>query len=176
MGSRMGTGVLVVLLCAIFFGAVLWFRSKPKQAIEDRVESIADVLTPDPINQAVIAGAINTQAEDASIHLLHSAQSVGAAKRGKKDEAYYLEMKTTLPEIDREVFYYEAWLLQPIPYDFFPVGEMMTDEEGDFILTWQAPDRDNNYLMYDRIVITRQERKGSTDPNVKVAEGAFGVN
>lgn len=173
LGSTAVTGLAVVGLFIVFVFAVLEFR-KPNVVPEDRVDSIAEVMTPDPISAAVIAGAIDTESEHATIHPINSLESIGLARRGEKDGAYNIEFTTSLPEIDREVFYYEVWLVQPIPYDFLPIGEMTTNDEGKFVLEWQAPDKDANYSGYAQIVITRQEKKGSPDPNVKVAEGEFG--
>ncbi len=173
LGSTAITGLVVVVLFVVFVFAVFQFR-KPKEAVQDRVGSIADVMTPDPISAAVIAGAIDTESEHATMHPLNSAESIGRARRGEKDDAYHIELTLTLPEIDREIFYYEVWLVQPIPYDFLPIGEMTTDEDGKFILAWQAPDKDADYSGYVQIVITRQEKTGSPDPNVKIAEGEFG--
>lgn len=171
-GSAIGTGALVLILFVVFVFAVRWFRSAPIEE-EQTVSSIADILTPDPISQAVIDSAIDTESRIASLRWVATGEVVGEARRGEKDDKFYIEFISTLPEIDREVYYYQVWLLQRIPYDFFSVGEMVTDEEGKFVLEWLAPDEED-YSGYSEIVITVNEYGGSSDPGVHLVEGKFG--
>jgi len=173
LGTKVGTGLVVLGLFVLFVMAVAWFR-KPPESVKDPIDSIAEIMKPDPINQAILSGAIDTTSENASIHLMGSQEVQGSVKRGKKDDAYYLEAKMSLPEIDRELYYYMLWIVRPIPYDFLSLGEMTTDEEGNFLLTWQAGDKTENYLDYDQLVITRQRYGETTDPETKIAEGEFG--
>jgi hypothetical protein len=170
--STVGTVMVVIILFVVFVLAVGWFRA-PKDDVRTRVNSIADVMTPDPINESVIAGAIDTEDREALIYPMGSESSIGLAKRGEKNDAYFFEITSSLPEIDREVYYYSVWLVQPVPYDYVSVGEMVTDDDGAFVLEWEWLD-DMDYFGYVDIVITRQEYNGSTDPNVRVAEGRFG--
>ena len=171
-GSAVGTGIIVLTLFVLFVFAVRWFRSAPVEE-ETTVNSIADVLTPDPIAQAVIDGAIDTESKIATLKWEATGETVGEARRGEKDDAFYIEFTSTLPEIDREVYYYQVWILRRIPYDFFSVGEMMTDEEGKFVLEWLAPDHED-YSGYSEIVITVNEYKGSADPGTHLVEAKFG--
>ena len=171
-GSTIGTAVLVLLLFVLFIFAVKWFRTKPEQ--EDAiVSSIVDVLKPDPISQALIDGAIDTQSRDASLYWVSTRERVGVATRGKKDDHYYLEIKTSLPEIDRETHYYQAWLLRRLPYGYFSIGEMITDEDGYFVLDWEAPD-DEDYAGYTEIILTVNAYVESPDPGTHKVEGSFG--
>src|SRR3989338_10225106 len=96
-GSSVGTGVIVLSLFLIFVLAVKWFRSEP---VEEKmtVPSLVDVLTPDPISEAFINGSIDTESREARLAWVATGESVGTALRGKKDEGYYLELKTVLPE------------------------------------------------------------------------------
>lgn len=170
--SAIGTGMIVVFLFVIFVVSIRWFRSQ-SQKEKPFVASIAEVLKPDPISQAVIDTAIDTQSRDAILKWVATGERVGTAVRGEKDGRYYIEMKATLPTIDREVYYYQVWLLQRLPYDFFSLGEMVTDEEGYFILEWEALD-DQDYFGYTHLVITVNEYGGSPDPGEHLVEGVFG--
>jgi predicted transcriptional regulator len=170
--SAAGTSAVVIILFVVFVFAVMWFR-QPKDEVEERIDSIAEVLRPDPISQAVLSGAIDTESHTATLTLGVTGETVGEARRGKKDERYFFELKATLPEIDREVFFYEAWLVRPIPYGFFSAGELVTNEEGDFIVEWEG-ENEKDYSGYVEVVITRQEYQGSTDPQAHIVEGTFG--
>ncbi len=174
ISTKVGTGLVVLVLFFVFAFSVYWFR-KPNTEPNDRIESIANIMTPDPINQALLSGAIDTTSENAVIRSLSSQETVGTIKRGKKDDAYYLEAKLILPEIDRVLSYYNVWLVRPIPYDFISLGEMTTDEEGSFIFTWQAADKMEDYSTYSQIVITKQQYGGTKDPETKIASGEFGM-
>ncbi len=171
-GSAIGTGALVLLLFVVFVFAVRWFRSEPPEE-EQTVSSIADVLTPDPIAQAVIDNAIDTESKVATLRWTATGEAVGEARRGEKDGEFYIEFTSSLPEIDRATQYYQVWLLRRIPYDFFSLGEMITDEEGNFVLEWQAPDK-QDYSGYSEIVITVNDYQGSADPGTHLVEGTFG--
>lgn len=171
-GSAVGTVVAVVVLFLVFVVSVKWFRSDPVVE-EATVASIADVLKPDPISQAVIDGAIDTESREATLYWTSTSERVGAVSRGEKDDRYYVEMKTSLPEIDRELYYYQVWLLRRLPYDFFSLGEMVTDEDGYFVLEWGAPD-DEDYSGYTQVIITRNIYGESTDPEVQLVKGEFG--
>lgn len=170
-GSTAVTAIVVLVLFIVFILAVRWFRSEPEQE-ESVVSSIADVLKPDPISQAVIDGAIDTQSRQATLNWVASGERVGAATRGEKDDRYYFEMKTSLPEIDRETQYYQVWLLSRLPYDFFSLGEMVTDEEGYFVLEW-APGDDEDYSSYTQVIVTLNAYDGSSDPGTHLVEGEF---
>lgn len=171
--SVIGTIASVLVLFVIFIVAVRWFRSEspPEETV---VSSIADVLKPDPISQAVIDGAIDTQSREATLYWTATGERVGAAVRGDKDGRYYVDMKMTLPEIDRETQYYQVWLLSRLPYDFFSLGEMVTDDDGDFVLEWEASD-DEEYSSYTQVIITRNAYDGSPDPDVQLVKGEFGI-
>jgi hypothetical protein len=170
-GSSIGTGVIVLFLFFLFIMAVKWFRSEP---VEEKrtVPSLVDVLTPDPISQTLVNGSIDTQSREARLVWVATGESVGTALRGDKDGKYYIELKTLLPEIDREKMYYQVWVLRRLPYDFFSLGEMATDEEGFFVLRWEALD-DEDYLDYTEIIITANQYQGSADPEAHLVEGQF---
>lgn len=164
--------MVVIVLFIVFVFSIRWFRTDSSQGIET-VPSIANVLTPDPISQAVIENSIDTQSRVAALYWQATGKMVGEARRGEKDGGFYFELETRLPEIDRAVAYYQVWLLRKIPYDFFSAGEMVTDDEGDFVLEWNASDR-KDYSTYTQIIITSNKYEGSPDPGEHLVEGEFG--
>ena len=171
-GSAIGTGVAVLALFVLFIFAVAWFRTPQEDESSQYVDSIVDVLTPDPISQAVLKG-VDTESKDAALYWATTSEELGDAKRGVKDDKYYFEAKLNLPEIDREVHYYQVWLVRRLPYDFFSVGEMVTNDDGEFVLEWEAED-DEDYFDYTQIVITVNLYEGSSDPGDHLVEGEFG--
>ncbi len=171
-GSAIGTGLIVIALFLLFVFAVKWFRAEPPAEVTD-TDSIVNILTPDPISQAIINGAIDTEAREANLLWVATGEELGEARRGQKDDGYYVEIKTLLPEIDREVHYYQVWLVRKIPYDFFSLGEMVTNDDGDFVLEWVASDKED-YSAYTDIVITVNLYDGSPDPGDHLVEGTFG--
>ena len=171
--SGMGTTLVVVALFIFFVVAVLWFR-RPHEQREDRIDSIAEVLRPDPISQAMLHGLIDTESRDAALKLLVNNKVVGQASRGTKDDQYFLRVAATLPEIDREIFYYQLWIIRPIPYDYISIGELITDEDGVFTIEWQG-EKEKDYSGYMQLVITKQAYAGSTDPQAHIIEGEFGT-
>jgi hypothetical protein len=171
-GSAVVTAAAVIVLFVVFVVAVKWFRAEPV-AEESVVSSIVNVLKPDPISQAVIDGAIDTESREATLYWTSTGERVGSATRGEKDNRYYFEMKTSLPEIDRELYYYQVWLLSRLPYDFFSLGEMVTDEDAYFVLEWEAQN-DEDYSNYTQVIITRNVYGESSDPDVQLVKGVFG--
>jgi len=173
LGSAVGTGAMVVVLFIVFIFAVQWFRAPKEELEEVLVSSIVDVLTPDPISEAVLK-AIDTESKEATLHWISTGELLGEAERGVKDDRYYFEAELSLPEIDRDVHYYQVWLIRKLPYDFFSLGEMVTNDDGAFMIEWVAGDDDVDYFEYTGIVITVNQYDGTSDPIVKRVEGEFG--
>ena len=162
----------MVLLFVLFIFAVQWFRAPKEDPVEARIDSIVEVLTPDPISEAVLKG-IDTQSRLATLRWTSTQEMLGEAVRGIKDEQYYFEAKLSLPEIDREIHYYQVWLVRTLPYDYFSLGEMVTNDDGEFVIEWQAEDG-VDYSDYTSIVITVNTYDGSSDPGDHLVEGEFG--
>lgn len=169
--SILSTGAVVIALVILFVISVIWFRS-PKETIDDRLDSISDILRPDPISQTLLNGAIDTKSKTAQLYLLQSSEVSGQARRGIKDGRYFFEMKSSLPEIDRQVYFYNVWIVRQIPYDFFSLGEMVTNDDGEFVLAWEAQDNED-YMSYTEVVVTLQEYGGVSDPQQHIVEGEF---
>ncbi len=171
--SAVGTGLVVLILFFVFVVAVKWFRAPKEEVVVSEID-ITNVLTPDPVASHVIEKGIDRDSKDANLFWLGTGEQIGEAARGEKDGKYYLEIESPLPEIDREIYYYQVWLLREIPYDFFSLGEMITDEDGVFIFEWKAPD-DELYNDFIQIIITRNLYDGSSEPEDKVIQGEFGI-
>lgn len=171
-GSRIVTITLVLGLCVLFVVLLFWFR-RPQPVNQDGIDSIAQILTPDPISQFLVNGAIDTISKTAQLFLVADWTGLGQAERGRKDDRPFFQIKAELPEIDRALFFYEGWLVRPLPYAYFSMGEMMTNEDGLFVLEWEGQ-KDQDISDYVQVVITRQEYGGSPDPQVHIVEGMFG--
>lgn len=109
--------------------------------------------------------------ESAVIKNLSDGAEIGAATRGAENSILYFTIKVSLPVIDRETEFYEVWLMRQVPFDFISVGEMTTNDSGEFVLEWagEAADR----FQFNKVVITREAKDGNSAPANKVAEGAF---
>ncbi|HBK34209.1 TPA: hypothetical protein DEP34_02670 [Candidatus Uhrbacteria bacterium] len=169
----LGTGVAMLLLVVLFVVLVAWFRSSKSAPSEEIVDSITDVLTPTPVSVELIERAVDIQSREAILYWLGTGEEIGEARRGEKDGAYYLRVKTALPMIDRESQFYEVWLLQQIPYAYFSAGEMITNDLGEFVLEWDAPEKAVSYNGYTRVIITLEVYDENSDPASHVAEGIF---
>lgn len=97
---------------------------------------------------------------------------VGEAKRGTKDGVFYHTVTATLPEIDREAYFYEGWLVRKVPFDYFSTGEMVTNKEGEFVLEWEG-EEGASYADYTEVVITLEPRDNDPSPADHVLEGTF---
>jgi hypothetical protein len=174
IGSIAITIGVIVILFLLFVVSVAWFRTSKPEPEQPLVDSIADVLTPESIAESVIEGGIDTLSKTANLYHLTSDAPVGVTVRGTKDEKFYIEMKTTLPEIDREVSFYEVWLVRQVPFHFISTGEMLTNEEGEFVLEWTAEEEGDDYSDYTQVVVTIESREDYAGPGPHVAEGEFG--
>lgn len=174
MKPIVGTVGAILILIIIFGVAVAWFRASKKTPEEMVfVESIADVLTPESVSLNAIEEGVDTKSRDAILYSNTDGAEVGSAKRGAKDGAFYHSAKATLPEIDREAFFYEGWLVRKVPFDFFSTGEMVTNDDGEFVLEWEG-EEDEDYSGYTQVVLTIEPYDGNPDPGDHVAEGEFG--
>jgi hypothetical protein len=174
IGSIAITAGVIVLLFIIFVVAVTWFRTSKPDPEEPLVESIADVLTPETVADAIIEGGIDTLSKTANLYHLANNVPVGVTVRGVKDDHFYIEMKTTLPEIDREAYFYEVWLVRQVPFDFISAGEMLTNDDGEFVLEWVAAEEEDDFSDYTQVVVTIESRENYAGPGEHVAEGVFG--
>ena len=164
-----GTLVIVLLLGGLFVYSVKAFRDR-----DDEIdESVPEVSVTDLAGTSISVQLPENDAKEATMVAKTSEGGHGTARRDVKVGKYELTVKVAMPEIDREVHFYEVWLLRQIPYSFFSVGEMVTNDLGEFVLGFEG-EEDQDYSEYHRVVITRQVYDGDSDPGRHIVEGEFG--
>lgn len=164
--------VLVVLALIVLFVYLVYDFRKPKEEPEELVGSIENVLTPTPGSLLIPEEILFPKSRDAVLYHSITGEEFGEARRGTKDGEYFHTVKAGLSEIDREIQFYEGWLVSPIPYNFFSTGEMVTNDLGEFILEFEG-EKGNDYSAYTQVVITLEAYKGPSGPNTHIAEGEF---
>jgi hypothetical protein len=168
-----GTVGAVAAFAALFAYGIWWFRfdrgvDEPAEAASDA--TIADVLTPSPVSSAALAAAVGDSA-DADLRDVSGGSSSAVARRETGDGRFFFSVKASLPEIDREAWAYEAWLLRQAPYDYFSVGEFETNDDGEWVLEWSGVA--GKYDAYTQVVVTLEAKDGNPDPSGHVLEGEF---
>ncbi|MFH1405492.1 MAG: hypothetical protein ABIH21_05390 [Patescibacteria group bacterium] len=166
------TATVIVLLAIVFVVAVYQFRKPKEQDAGDIVKSIEDVFVQTKGPLFVPEEGLFPNSRSATIYDSVTGQSLGTAYRGTKNDKYFFEIVAPLAEIDREIHYYQVWLVRAIPYDYFSAGEMVTNELGQFILEWEG-EEEHEYGGYSQIVITREAYDGPEGPSTHIAEGEF---
>jgi|GEM_PF-935791 len=174
----------VGIFALIIFGAGLFYlrTNQNQNTVEPTTNAAYNPNNPkNPINPPPSLGYGGRGSSDnntvlpkqtTTIKSLSSNLEVGTAERGIENNILYHTVSVTLPEINRETEFYEGWLVRQAPYDFFSTGEMVTNDDGDFVLEWAGEHSD--ITSYDHVVITREARDGNAAPSAHVAEGGFG--
>jgi len=165
-----GTGVVVVILGALFIYGVARFNA-PDAPEEQQENRLSDVLTPTPLD-AIDAGNEIVGLDRIALQGIDGRYADGEATRAIEDERFVHTVKAVLPDIDREAYFYEGWLLRRIPFEFFSTGEMVTNEVGEFVLEWEGKS-DEDYSDYTEVIITLEPYDDNPDPATHVAEGQF---
>jgi hypothetical protein len=171
--SIFGTSGLAILCFALFAYGVYEFRfAKRDQTAAGLAVRATEVNV--AISPVVRSGA-DGQDRDADLMDVSGGSAFGFATRGKKDGRFFHALKTSLPAIDREVFFYEGWLVRPAPFDFFSTGEMATNSLGEFVLefTGESGAEEGNYAGYTKVVVTLEARDGNPAPAQHILEGEF---
>lgn len=152
-------------LAIILFAAGLYhLRSEEWQ--KSREETVAVSAT-----AALGSNQLKIMSRDVTIKSLSSGLEIGSATRGIENGIFYHTIKASLPVVDREKEFYEAWLLCQTPFDFFSTGEMVTNEDGEFVLEWAGSH--NDIENYSHVIITREARDNNPVPGERVAEGGW---
>lgn len=168
----MSTVFIVLVLVAIFVYAVYEFR-KPKEEAAPAVETIEDVLKPSPLLVSVEGSSQKIEdVEKADLQAVTEQGGHGLATRQIEDGIYFHTVKAALPEIDRERFFYEGWLVRKVPFDYFSTGEMFTNNLSEFVLRFEGDPR-GDYEEYTQIVITLEPYDDNPDPGQHILEGEF---
>lgn len=167
VSRHMHLWVIVGGFVLLFAGSMFLFRtSKPEKKTE--ASSVVSLLA-----SQTVTTPTSFSDPDATLIELSSNKPIGIATRSVGNGLFHMSLRATLPGIDRESQFYQVWLVRPVPYDYLPAGEMMTNEMGAFVLDWDGlPETD--YSGYIDLVITLQARNGNPDPQGRVAEGEFG--
>lgn len=160
------TVALVMLLVGVFAGSVYVFRTSHASRAKSTGLPVA-------ITKAE-AAALLADPELVTIELanLEKGSGSGTATLERKDGKIHVSLKTSPPPIDRATTTYEAWLFSRLPFGFFPLGELVTDELGAFILEWEQADQ-ARYATYRTIIVTREAKDANPDPGAHVLEGTF---
>lgn len=164
--SAVKTVFLVLLLVGVFAGSVYVFRtSHASRPIKS--------MLPVSVEKAEAAPIPNVP-ELVTIELtnMESAPSHGTATLERKDGKIHVALKASPPPIDRVTTSYEVWLFSRLPFGFFPLGELVTDEQGAFVLDWEQADK-ASYTSYRTIIVTREAKDANPDPGVHILEGTF---
>lgn len=178
----LGTGFAIIVLVFLFAWSVKTFRAQDKTAPEDIIEKapLAGILEPSPVT--ITSASLGEGVRQAELKSLAADGAQGIATRGEKDGHFYFTVTTTLLPIDRETQAYEVWLIRQLPYDFISLGEMVTNDLGQFIREWepavpQPGDARINlfadYAGYTSVLITRETKDGNADPGAHVMKGEF---
>jgi hypothetical protein len=170
-----GTIAVVLVLFGLFCYGIYQFRFAPKEEAptSNVVPTVTDVLTPSPVTASALQAQVTADARTAELRDVTSNVTIGHATRGEKDKHYYFTLNTDLPEIDRERFFYEGWILRKVPYDYVSVGDLVTNDEGKFVLEWEADVSPEIYAAYTTVIVTLEARDGNPDPSTHVLRGVF---
>ncbi len=170
-GTLFTTGFIVLVCIGLFVYGIWWFRFRPKETVTTTPpDSIANVLTPSPVSSAIIAASTRT-ASSAKLRDVRGGSSSASATRETDDGQFFLKLKADLPEIDREKFYYEAWLIRQVPYDYISVGDIVTNDDDEWVLEWVGIEK--KYDAYTRVIVTLEAKDDNPDPSGHVLEGEF---
>lgn len=156
------TALALLAIVIVFYLAAKWFRADAA-ATAPTVSSDASVTAP-------LATPPTSFIPEAA--LVGPDGSSGTAHRTEAGGIYSIALRADLPVIDRETTHYEGWLLEQSPYHFFSLGEMVTDETGAFILTWEGKPGED-YLDYSEVIVTREANDTNPDPSTHVLRGVF---
>lgn len=158
--------ILGIITLVLFVAGLYHLRSEEWQGNEELAKENSE-----PIITSNSSSELGVISQETKIKSLTSSEEIGSATRGIDKGIFYHTVKVTLPSIDREKEYYEGWLLRQTPFDFFSTGEMVTNDDGDFVLEWAGTH--DNVDDYNQVVITREVRDSNVAPGERVAEGKW---
>ncbi len=159
---------LAIVCAGLFVYGIYHFRFEKKE-----VENTAIRATDAEVAGTLVSIPGSTGKDrEAELVDVSGGSASGVAIRSTSDDRFSHSVKAVLPEIDREAFFYEGWLLRKVPFDFFSTGEMVTNSLGEFVLEWEGP-LGENFNDYTKVVITLEARDGNPDPAQHILEGEF---
>lgn len=171
-GALFGTLGIVAALAGLFAYGIWWFRfaRDEEEPAAVATDSIANVLTPSPVSTAALSASVRASGS-ATLRDVRGGSASGEAERDADDGQFSFSIKANLPEIDRDAYAYEAWLLRQVPYDYFSVGEFVTNDAGEWVLEWSGAS--GKHDAYTQVVVTVEPKDGNPDPSAHVLEGEF---
>ena len=96
----------------------------------------------------------------------------GKATRDIEEEQFHHVVRASLPGISEEYYYYEGWLVRPVPFEYFSTGDMVHNEDGEWVLEWFG-EENKDYSSYTEVVITLEPRDENPAPDIHILEGRF---
>lgn len=169
--SLTGIGFVVVVLIGLFIYGVAKFNAPKEEVDEPLGETITEVMTPSPTT-ALIEKRVIDGVETATLVDVRGRGGHGEATRFMEDGIFTHAVKATLPAIDRETHFYEGWLLRRVPFDFFSTGEMVTNDDGEFVLEWKGKEGDD-FSDYPEVIITLEQYDDDPAPSTHYLNGEF---
>jgi len=175
VSSRRGLYLLIAFSVIILIVLILSLTRSSEDVIQD--VSFIPVDTP-PIEQTIpVIDASVSGFEEVELVYPENGAPAGIARRGEEDGHYVLVVVGDLPTINREVHFYEGWLVTPGITDYFSVGELFSRDDGKWALVFEE-----DPLMpideidtFTRVVITREIIGEGGDPSpYHMAEACFG--
>lgn len=171
-GAIVLTGLIMIAIAGLFACGIWWFRFRPRETVgAAAANTIANVMSPTSVSAADLAASTAGTAREAALRDVSGGSASGTATRDTVDGQFSFMLKASLPGIDRESQSYEAWLVRQVPYDFFSLGEIVTNDEGAWVLEWKGAA--GTHEGFTRVVVTRESKDGNTDPSGHVLEGEF---
>lgn len=171
-GALAGTLGVVVALAALFAYGIWWFRfgRSPEPELVAKDTLMSATVPSSPISVAALAASARASGS-VDLRDVSGGTSSATAVRRADEDAFEFSIKAQLPEINRDAYAYEAWLLRQVPYDYFSVGTFETNDDGAWVLEWSgAPGK---YDAYTHVVVTLEAKDGNPDPSGHVLEGEF---
>ena len=166
----LSTGGCIFLFLGLFIFGLFWFRSKPIISIKEEEENRMkkETTTDDTMMET---GKKQTE-------LFALPGKIGQAKafreRQSESELFHFTLQAELPQIDENLFFYEAWLVRSFPFDFFSLGALQKKEEGIFVLEWLGEKgREQEFFSYEEVVVTIEKRDENPGPSEHILEGSF---
>ena len=171
-GTVVVIGLAFIVIAGLFAYGIWWFRFRDKTVPEPTAAStIENVLSPTSVSMADLASTTSGASHDAILRDVSGGSGSGTGFRDTVDGQFVVRLKLSLPEIDRERDAYEGWLVRQLPYGYFSIGEVVTNDDGEWVLEWTgAP---GEFDGYTRVVVTREAKDGNPDPSGHVLGGEF---